>query len=343
MRHAGTNGPGSTTLGSAVALALLSYLWLWPVLPAGAELALTTQSVNLGKIKGGVPVEQEFTFTVTGGAPVEIVELRPGCGCVRAQLDKMKFEPGDKGRLVFQVDTLGEAAGAHRWYVYLLYRQGQQEHQVALQVLAEVSNEVTVQPARLSIHSAGPVGHDIRLTDFRAMPLRITKVQTSASFLTATATGASQDGHGHWNSTIRLQMSDGAPVGRTEGRIDIYTDDPVYRHLQIPVVITRPAMSRLSAVPAKVKVLAARGQPVPSRLLVLRDAREEPVVVDRIETPHPALQVRWVPGPGTLATVKIVIDAEKFEGDRLETEIRLELSAPEKCTLCIPVNCLLEK
>jgi hypothetical protein len=77
-------------------------------------------------------------------------------------------------------------------------------------------------------------------------------------------------------------------------------------------------------------------------LLVLRDAKEEPVVVDRIEALHPALLARWAPGPGTLATVKLVVDADKIDGDRLETEIRLELSAPEKCTLVIPVSCVLE-
>lgn len=40
-----------------------------------------------------------FAFTNTGEAPVEIVSVKPSCGCTATQLAKRRYEPGESGEI----------------------------------------------------------------------------------------------------------------------------------------------------------------------------------------------------------------------------------------------------
>lgn len=54
-------------------------------------------SFDFGKIKVGVPVTHEFTFTNTGTAPLVIASVQASCGCTVASYSKDPIEPGAKG------------------------------------------------------------------------------------------------------------------------------------------------------------------------------------------------------------------------------------------------------
>jgi hypothetical protein len=309
---------------------------------AQADLHFPKKILNLGKIKGGVPLAFVFLFEAKGTEPVEILEVRPGCGCVSPELTGKKFEPGETGKIMLKVNTLGEAAGPHRWYLYLIYRQGQTETQVPLQILADVSNEMTVQPARLSIHTSGKHTQELRLIDFRTQPLAIKEVRTTATFVQAVCGKTARDDKDNWVTRIQIKIGDDVPTGRNEVMVNIYTDDAVYRHLQVPVVVTRPPVQRFVPLPAEVKLYGTRGQPLPSRLVVIRDVKEEGVEIGAIKAGHPAIQCKWATGPGSSATLKIQIDAAKMKDDRLESEIQVEIAGVSPQTITIPVFCLLE-
>jgi hypothetical protein len=267
---------------------------------ARAEFHFAKTTVNLGKVKSGVTLSQEFAFEVRGSEPVEIVEVRPGCGCVQSDLKQKSLGPGEKGTLALKVNTLGEAAGAHRWYLYVFYRQGEQKGQLVLQILAEVETEVNVQPGRLSIHAAGPITHELLLTDVRAQHLTISDVRATPTGLRAIADKPFRDSQGRWNVKIKVTAGADLPEGRSEGMVSIYTDDVEYRHLQIPVTVTRPAVQRHHANPAEVKLYGEVGGPLPARLVLIRDGRDEPVEIEQIKCNHRAVQCKWARGPGKL-------------------------------------------
>jgi hypothetical protein len=320
-------------------LVLAALLWMPDSVHAELEFAQTT--IKLGKTKSGVPLTRAFPFVVNGRNPIEVVELRPGCGCVTTESPKKVFQAGEKGSLSVRVNTLGEAEGVHHWYVYVVYRQDGQIQQTALQIVADIEAEIRVQPARLNIHAAGTFLQEIRLTDTRPQPLKVLKVQATAPYMKVVLGNQSRDQHGHWITPIDVQI-DEPPAGRNEARIDIYTADAEYGHLQVPVVVTRPPPQRYSALPQEVHIAGPAGGTFPSRLVVISDARDEPVTIDSIKTDNPAIKCRWARGPGNFATMKIQVDPDQFASRQLDSTITVEIAGTPREIVTIPVHCTTE-
>ena len=73
----------------AALLALVSLLGGWPGgAPARlrAELRFQQTTCEVGEVRGGAVLVPRFTFTNVGSTPVEITEVRPGCGCLKPRL-----------------------------------------------------------------------------------------------------------------------------------------------------------------------------------------------------------------------------------------------------------------
>lgn len=310
---------------------------------ASAQMRFAKSSVDAGTLRTGLRAKFEFPFTVEGDEPLQILELKPGCGCLKPAIEKYYYKPGEKGKITLQVNTLGESAGKQRWYVHVRYRQGIKNIQLALQVHADVTTEVTIQPAKVRvIATAGGLTQEIRLTDLRNKHLTIKAVQSSLKFVNAATTDSGHDELGHWHSTIRLGLCENLPSGEHHGTLHIYTDDSIYGHLQVPIHITRPARNRIRANPGTIKIIGIAGRPLPSRLLAVGDAENEPVEIKKIRADHPAIQCRWAKGPGALATVKIQVDRLKMKSKQIESTIQVYISSPAEEVISIPVTCNIE-
>src|SRR5688572_10900490 len=83
------------------------------VMPAAADTSsLTTiqwiDSVkNLGRINEGQKLEISFRFKNTGGKPLIIESVRPGCGCTVADYPKEPIAPGGEGEITGSFDSQG--------------------------------------------------------------------------------------------------------------------------------------------------------------------------------------------------------------------------------------------
>ena len=62
-----------------------------------AAFTWTTQVHDFGKIKQGVPVTHEFTFTNSGSVPLVITNVQASCGCTTPDWSKAPVMPGGKG------------------------------------------------------------------------------------------------------------------------------------------------------------------------------------------------------------------------------------------------------
>jgi hypothetical protein len=310
----------------------------WAISPLWADLQFTRTKANLGKIRTGVPLVYHFSFTNTGQEPVAIEEVRPGCGCVAPRLRSREVAPGATGTIPMEINTLSQSAGPHRWYVHVYYRQGQEQRQIALELLAEVITEVTVQPATLTIHAAQAVQQEMRLTDLRAQPLRVTALRTTSRYLQAKASERARNEQGHWITLIHLQLSAAFPPGRQEEFLFIDTDDPVYAQLKIPITVDKRSARRISAMPAEVVLDAGLGAALPSRLLLVRDSGEEPVLIAGIKADHPALRCKWAQGPGNAVTVRIQLDRTAVPDSTFRSMIHVIVRQPVACVLDLPVS-----
>ena len=62
-----------------------------------AAFTWTAQVHDFGKIKQGVPVTHEFTFTNSGTVPLVITNVQASCGCTTPDWSKEPVMPGGKG------------------------------------------------------------------------------------------------------------------------------------------------------------------------------------------------------------------------------------------------------
>jgi hypothetical protein len=167
------------------------------------------------------------------------MEARPGCGCVKPQLPQRQLGPGKRGIMPLELKTLGQSAGPHTWQLILVYRDGGQLREQALQVTATVVTEVTVQPASLMLFTEGAFSHEVILTDLRKEPLQNLIVQTSSAFLRATAGPFDRDGFGNSMCRIKVETAGELPAGRHDEMLIIHTSDPLYNEFTIPITVIK--------------------------------------------------------------------------------------------------------
>ncbi len=124
------------------------------------------------------------------------------------------------------------------------------------------------------------------------------------------------------------------PAGRQEATLDLYTDDPYYRQLQVPVTLTREQRAAVTATPNVVRVRP--GQAVSAQLVRLRPGAAGNVRIDTIEADDPGITCTWAAGPDTEATLKIRVDARRLAQPGSHA-VRVRLAEPARDTVIVPV------
>jgi hypothetical protein len=100
----------------------LALLAVWPfavTVPTQAQLIAGPQNngtpkidfdatvFNFGKLKHGDVVKHEFTFTNSGATTLQIIDVKPGCGCTTAGAWDKQVEPGKTGKIPLQFNSTG--------------------------------------------------------------------------------------------------------------------------------------------------------------------------------------------------------------------------------------------
>ncbi len=315
---------------------------LWLLLTAGsatAQVEFRPATVDLGEVRTGRQLEQKLALVNTASKAIEIVETKASCGCLTPTVDRRIVAPGESAEVRLILHTLSAPCGPHSWRVDVHYRSDEGTGQTGAVVRATVVQEVIVQPPAVLIYASGPVGHELRVTDTRPKPFRITKVEASESQFAVALTGETTDAAGRLVRTVGLQIGGDLPPGRHEAQVVIHTDDPEYRELRIPVVVVRRERQRYSAVPSTVTLIASDSQPAPSRMVTIRDTQSEPLRIERVTADHPAICCEWAQGASSAVTVKITLDRAALAGEKLDTRVQVVLQAASNPQVTIPVTC----
>jgi hypothetical protein len=299
---------------------------------------------DAGPVRSGKPLAHTFTFVNRGTGPVDIVEVKPNCGCLTPRLARRRYRPGEAGSVRIEANTLTQPEGRHAWSVRLRYRPADtpgEEQDLLLMVRARIRADIGVRPASLILRTTHTVSHPITFRDRRPRPLTITAAYTTRPQLQArlgrretTATGTTR--------TIHLDVLPSYPEGRYEERVYLVTDDPEYRELWVPVTVVKTSPRKVRLAPAALTVRAAAGRPVPSQLVRLRGGATGPVVIERAQADHPALRCRWAQGPGRDATLKVLLDPGQLRAPGFNATVTIHLRQPAGQTVTLPVRCLVE-
>jgi hypothetical protein len=320
-----------------LALAVLVTL-LMKSATAQADLRFTEARADVGEVKSGAPLVHEYTFTNSGAETVEIEEVRVSCGCLKPELESRSYKPGESGKLRIEVNTLTQGIGPHAWRTTVRYRRGGETCEQELLLSATVAAEITVEPPELAISADRGITHELRLIDRRARPLTITSVQTTSPKLTAKVTAETRDAQGQLSRTIRLDVALDFPEGRHAEMLNIYTDDPLYCHLKVPVTITKRSRHRFTVVPDAVTLTALPGQPIPSKIVLIRAADGGSVEIERTTPSDPAIGCTWARGPGSNATLRVTVDRARLQGGGLRGNVKVNFATPAMDTVTIPVT-----
>jgi hypothetical protein len=308
---------------------------------ARADLRFSQPQVDAGQVFCGTALTHSFAFVNQGPDPVELTDLRASCGCATPHLSQRTYQPGEPGELLLEVHTLSQAPGPHTWRVQVCSRSVDTSCETTLELTAIVVTEVRVEPAAITMFTDSAIGQEVVVTDLRPRPLSIIGVRATSAALTPRLGEPYRDSEGHWARKIHVDLANDCPEGRHEEVLGIYTDDSRYRELQVPVTIVKRSRERVSATPSQVSLTAPPGQPVPSRIVLVRDRDNLPVVVDRVVADDPAVVCHWAAGPDAMATVKIQVDRRQVHAESLHTLVRVTISKPARQTLTIPVTCVL--
>jgi hypothetical protein len=292
------------------------------VLVLGADpLRLPEPIIDAGEVRIGPPLVRRFSFTNTGGEPLTITDVRTGCGCLAPTLRQRVYQPGERGDLAVEVNTLSQPAGPHVWRFSLAYRCGETTGEQPLELAARLTQEIEISPAAIAFRGDNPPPTVVTITDRRPRPLHVVTASASSPKLRTEIIPAG----------VRLTVAADAPAGQSAEALVIETDDPDYREIKLPVTIDRKPKTAVTALPNRATLVAGS-----SAIVQLR--AEKPVEVQAIEASVPVLTCRWAAGPGDRATVRIGLDRAKWDGRPFTAEVRVQLKAPAGESVVIPVS-----
>ena len=164
--------------------------------------------LKLGVVRACSRLGCEFAFVNCGSKLVEVVEVTPGCGCLKPHLDRQILAPGQAGKLSLQLNTLGVAEGPHNWNLTVRYHDAEQIREQSLQVSATIVTEVSIQPTALNIFTQSAKSHELTLTDLRPEPLQIGHVEVTSPYLRTEGGPFMKNAAGHYCSKIAVHMSE---------------------------------------------------------------------------------------------------------------------------------------
>ena len=104
-----------------------------------------TPTYDFGKAKTGKDVEHDFWFHNTGNGPLEILQVKPSCGCTTtSQYDKV-VQPGQSGKIPIKVAT-GHATGPITKSITVTTNVPGPAGTIALQVKGELWQAIQATP-----------------------------------------------------------------------------------------------------------------------------------------------------------------------------------------------------
>jgi hypothetical protein len=327
------------------------FMTLWVVAAARADLEFVEPSADAGEVKAGAPLSHQFTFVNRGPEVVEITGIESSCGCLTPRLDRRTFQPGEHGSILVEVNTLSPAPGPHTWQVKLSCRtatddppstthhSGLTTHQweIPLRLTARLVREIVVEPAAINMFVDGPMQTELRLIDLRSKPLQLQEAHATAPGLQARLAGQERDASGHLVSKVQLMIAGDIADGRHEEFVSLFTNDPDYREIKVPVTIVKRPRQRLSATPSRIELPLHPGASLPARMVLIRDRENQEVEVEAVSADSPAITCRWAKGPGTMTTLRIQVDRDQIQHSTLESTVRVQVVKPTRQTLLIPV------
>lgn len=298
-------------------------------------LAAVDATADRGEARTGRPLTHTFTVTNPGPAAVTILGVTTPCGCIAPAVSRPLLAAGESATVTLAVNTLTQPAGRQTWRGVVCYAVGPTPHELPWAVTATLIREVSVTPpsVALSGDSAAPVALTVTVTDARPKSFVVKAAVVTSVHMTAAvgpAAGAS--------TPVTLTLLPTHPPGRADETLVLYTDDPSYPQLRVPVQVTRRAAQAVVAAPAAAVVRLGAGQTDGSVLVQLRSPIGTRLDVQKMTTDHPAVTAKWASAAGVGVTVRVTVTPRPADGPAGAATLTVTLAEPAGATATVPVT-----
>ena len=129
---------------------------------AGPKIQFATNTYEFGRVPVGMMVRATFVFTNTGTAPLEVTEVRPGCGCTTAGSWDRHVEPGKTGTIPLQLNTANFGGAVIKTTTVTCNDPAQPTTQLLIK--GEIWKPIDVQPGFVVFNpGAAPISNDVRV------------------------------------------------------------------------------------------------------------------------------------------------------------------------------------
>jgi hypothetical protein len=222
-------------------------------------------------------ITEEFHFRNQGQNPVEIIELKPSCGCLTPRASANIIAPGETGRITLPVRTANEPAGIREYLVNVRYQDPKPREVTLTCRMLLPEKKLLIEPRVVMVmgQPAPDARYEVSISDFREgraqQPLQISRVEAAPFFVKASIAGQSS-GEELSQTRLSIQFTADQPPGQHRGLVSVFTSDPDYPVIQIPVVVGRRGTAAAdSNSPQPVEAPRARSAPEMGRVVVNRN------------------------------------------------------------------------
>jgi hypothetical protein len=312
---------------------------LTPTSAVRAELTCTETPFEAGQVASGTVIRHAFTLVNRGKSAIDVTEVKPGCGCMRPNLDRVTLAPSQQSTLTLEINTLTQPAGPNLWRTVVHYQEKGANAELIVYVRANLQAVVSVSPASLIIHTQNGAKGEFVFSEHYDQPLSIRGVAVASPHVRASC-GAPVREAGVWKRNIFIEVLPSMPEGRHDDVVRLMTGDAWSADLSVPFTVIKRAPGRVDATPATLDVLAQGDAPLASRIVLLGSGDSKPVVIDHVEVGSPFMHCTWAQGPGERATMRVQFDREMMPAEKsFDTSIRVHVREPMPQVVTIPVHC----
>jgi hypothetical protein len=299
---------------------------------------------DFGVLEKTAKAGHDFEIRNEGQAPLLIREVRPECSCTVASFDK-SIAPGASGKVHIDFDAL-EVVGPLKKGA-LVFTNDPAAPEIALTMLATVKPALQIQPgyARymyVQKEVPGVIHQTIWSVDgsaFRVLEVKSPYPYVKTAFWEAKPEERLPDHPGkQWRISTTLDPD--APVGPLAKMVEITTDNPKQRTLELPVSgFVRPVIAVTP--PSGDLGSHKRGTPY-NGSLALRNFATESIAVTGVSTDIKGLLVKLEPVVEGRSYKVAVTFAEDIPVGKFDGKVTITTASPKMPVIEVPLTGTIE-
>jgi hypothetical protein len=194
-------------------------------LTAAPKIEFENENLNFGKVAAGKPIMATFTFRNIGDAELDILEVKPGCGCTSAKAVETKLAPGASSTIEAVFNSTGYSGPIHKSIT--VTTNDPDRKLLYISIAADITSLATFRPERLnfgSIKVNTTRTHTMQVIPIDPKTFEITKVEAIGSHVSVPSFRKISDKNGDfWELTVVIKAGD--KPGRVMGEsINVVTN-----------------------------------------------------------------------------------------------------------------------